>query len=99
MLELKDTGEDASCVGSEQKERRSGAWNRRGPYSRNIARNGILRGGEDSGERRKSLSSPQVLGLQAGTVGGEWKHQGRAGEEGGIREGKLLALVRCRVRV
>ena len=38
--------------------------------------------------RDESLSSPQVLGLQACSVGGEWEHQG--GEQGGERAGSEL---------
>ena len=55
---------------------------------------------KSSGERSESLSSPLVLGLQAGLVGGEWKHQGgrAGGGRGRIREGNLIIFIKIKER-
>ena len=81
---------DASWLGSERKERRSRAWNRRGPYSRTMQGMKSCEVEKSSGGRYDTPSSPIVLGLQVVPVAGERKHQG--GEWGdGFRDGKFLS--------
>ena len=84
---------DTSWLGSEQKERRSRAWNRMGPYSRTMQGMKSCEVEKSSGGRYETPSSPLVLGLQVVPVGGGRKHQG-GGVGGGIRDGKTKFLLR-----